>query len=309
MRKFKLIKEYIGSPRLGTIARYTGDLFDKDNDLLPSVVKDKHFFEFWEEIIKEEIIEYPIGTKVLNSHTNTIYTKKQDGWYKPSDKTAYTDEQLRKSKCISVIEEKVVEKDYEILQLSLKRSIKPNIIDINNRSKEYILALLNCDGNSIHSIKRLSDGEIFTIGDITNIGTILSIRTEGQGLVFNGSYKYGLNDLKHVKQPLFTTEDGVDIFENKDGEIIWWSLQLDNWKISNAPHICKNLIPTKTEDLLKHCRELRFSTKEAAEEYILMNKPCLSLKETILAIQRRSVDYKEKTIIIDKLKALVKSKL
>lgn len=56
MRKFKLIKEYIGSPKLGTTANYTGDLFDKDNDLLPSVVKDKHFFEFWEEIIEKKLL-------------------------------------------------------------------------------------------------------------------------------------------------------------------------------------------------------------------------------------------------------------
>ena len=54
----------------------------------------------------------------------------------------------------------VVEKNYEILSLARFCSIKPTITDVSNYGDEYIEALLKCDKARIHSVKRLSDGEI-----------------------------------------------------------------------------------------------------------------------------------------------------
>lgn len=101
----------------------------------------------------------------------------------------------------------------------------------------------------------------------------------------NGKYRIVEQE---VKKPLFITEDGVDIIPKQNGEFQYWSLKLDNWKISNAPHILNSnkINPTPTEDLLRCCNELRFSTKEAAEEYINLKKPYLSNKDVLDEINK-----------------------
>jgi len=261
--------------------------------------------EFW-----EEIIEYPIGTKVLNSHTDTIYTKKEDGWYKPLEKTSYTDEMIRNAKNITVIDEKVVEKEYEIL----------SIMPINELNFNGIIFAYNCNdllnylikGNyKILSIKRLIDGKIFTVGDKVKyngnppnpIREIKNFYIKDERLLFNwidDKYQSGycfnlLNKYDHLKQPLFTTEDGIDIYK---GDKFWFVNNIYNghYNLCTATAGKNKVESTKVEGILD------FSTKEAAEEYILMNKPCLSLKEVL-----NTVSFLERSI--EKLKELVKSKL
>lgn len=104
--------------------------------------------------------------------------------------------------------------------------------------------------------------------------------------------EYGDYLQEHVKQPLFTTEDGVDIFE---GDIYFLVTEKYNYGIAytrNNSNYSKTL----------QNNNKRFSTKEAAEEYVLLNKPCLSLKE-----------IKENTTIkglsLKKLQKLVQQKL
>lgn len=81
------------------------------------------------------------------------------------------------------------------------------------------------------------------------------------------------NTFCKVKQLLFTTEDGVDIFEgDKYFRIV------SNFEIQQ-----ENAIKLG-EHIYKSQNIIRFSTKEAAEEYILMNKPCLSIND-VLTIQ------------------------
>lgn len=121
----------------------------------------------------------------------------------------------------------VVEKDYEILELSLQRSIKHQIVSALENSEDYTISLLSCNGNKIHSVKRLSDGEIFTIGDkvfseyvnytINKIG-IVNDKCMVSALYDinnpNGSrLHYNLNNFKKAKQPLFTTEQRSEIEE------------------------------------------------------------------------------------------------
>lgn len=48
-------------------------------------------------------ISYPVGTKVFNSNTKNIYTKKEDGWYKKPEKTAYTDKDISNLTFLSII--------------------------------------------------------------------------------------------------------------------------------------------------------------------------------------------------------------
>jgi hypothetical protein len=54
----------------------------------------------------------------------------------------------------------IIKKDYEILSLARICSIKPTITDVSDYGDEFIKALLKCDNTIIHSVKRLSDGEI-----------------------------------------------------------------------------------------------------------------------------------------------------
>ena len=170
--------------------------------------------------------------------------------------------------------ELVVEKDYEILSLIEGKFIYP----CDKYSKDYINQLFNTLGVSIHSVKR-NDGEIFTIGDkvfseyvnytinkisIVNDKCMVSALYDTNNP--NGSrLHYNLNNLKKAKQPLFTTEDGVDIFENNTSIYI-----LDKFTIRHIKHKDFNVIS-------KHVKY--FSTKEKAEEYILKHKPCLSLED------------------------------
>ena len=198
--------------------------------------------------------------------------------------------------------QEVVEKDYEILSLIEGKFIYP----CDKYSKDYINQLFNTLGVSIHSVKR-NDGEIFTIGDkvfseyvnytINKIG-IVNDKCMVSALYDtnnpNGSrLHYNLNNLKKGKQPLFTTEDGVDIF---DGDIFYSTRKDCSGRIIKYEGNFFEIASTKCKEFVD------FSTKEKAEEYILMNKPVLSLKE-----------IKETTTIkglsLKKLEKLVQQKL
>lgn len=80
-------------------------------------------------------------------------------------------------------------------------------------------------------------------------------------------------DTKEQDKPvLFTTEDGVEILEHW-GETKVWLLSTLNWIITGVG-VCSNPFKGVTGKEFKY-----FSTKEAAEQYILENKPCLTLNE------------------------------
>lgn len=123
----------------------------------------------------------------------------------------------------------------------------------------------------IYSVKRLSDGEVFTVGDKITGGyfqdarEIVGFFEERNGLWIKlpGSVS-ALGDSKKAKPPLFTTEDGKEIFE---GDIYWIVDKRDFDILEKAVPMC---FPSAYWS---------FSTKEAAEEYVLNYKPVLSLKD------------------------------
>lgn len=122
----------------------------------------------------------------------------------------------------------------------------------------------------IHSVRRESDGEVFTVGDdIKNQRDIQSFRIfpDGELLAMFNNNQEGLRiDLLYKReQPLFTTEDEVDIYE---GDMHWFITGDMGYCGQKASSIDKGREYGHT-----------FSTKEKAEEYILENKPCLSLKD------------------------------
>jgi hypothetical protein len=158
---------------------------------------------------------------------------------------------------------------------------------------------------SISSVKRLSDGEIFTIGDKLTEGTILTfslsdyndgiyadtIKVSGDDMY----YYCGLPLNKWVKlnQPLFTTEDGVDIYS---GDCFY--------------HVDKEFRISQNHGFSGISEKIfAFSTKKAAKNYITCNKPCLSFNDVWNISNNKSSD--NNYVIIDKrkLKEFVKSKL
>lgn len=164
-------------------------------------------------------------------------------------------------------EAKAPHKDYEILK------VKGGINGIHY----YLVVALDFNKNwEIFSVKRLSDGEVFTIGDeiiakcdsfiIGNKGgepvKIEYIKESGCSLFLSG---YNINICTKLKPVLFITEDGVEIHEG----------------------IKYSAVQKGTFDLLNNCIYpfpddwLAFSTKEAAHDYIILNKQCLSLIDII----------------------------
>jgi len=177
--------------------------------------------------------------------------------------------------------EKVVEKDYEILTiLNNNNDIFPYLT--NKSCIEYLAK----SGFKIHSVKRLSDGEIFTIGDKVEfnihaykhaIGIISGFVIYNNTSISFVDNQLGYNSIlkiigNKIKQPLFTTEDGVDIFD----------LHKDEYYFIRKDYLRLNL--KKSTDyndgfVYEPEIEVYFKSKEKAEEYILMNKPMLSLIE------------------------------
>lgn len=242
--KYKLIKEYPGSPKLGNT------IDNLENDWI------ENYSEFWQEIVEKD---YEILSFI--NPENLIYKKGNNNRF---------------------------DANYQMY--------RP---DENDCLKE--------PGFKIHSIKRLSDGEIFTIGDKINNttfggnGTIKSIRNiENNFIVFRIDFDKEWDDaddsecflinLQKIKQPLFTTEDGVDIFEGNNYCAVFYDFKyleqevIKNYELDNAT--------------------LRFSTKEKSEEYIIMNKPCLSINEITNLTETSPPDWLNKELI-----KLVKSKI
>lgn len=230
MKSYKLIKEYPGGPKLGTEVIYSKEhrIYNHNGgNFYTELPKNQveNLPEFWEEIIEKD---YEILSYIHNGSKHI--------WKK--------DSQLKDTFC-----------------LEDGKSPFTRLEDILKYPKIYL----------IHSVKR-NDGEIFTIGDNVKSPTcsvpnsIISIQIINDKIrIYPRNSFYHLKDIVKLKQKLFTTEDGVDIFE---GDISFGVNS--SFKLSEVKHINKLYVYSGVKE---------FSTKEAAEEYMLMNKPCLSIND------------------------------
>lgn len=96
-------------------------------------------------------------------------------------------------------------------------------------------------------------------------------------------------------KPLFRTEDGVDIY--LDDPYVWVN---EDWELIKTV-AQQHHTSAKAHTGCKYAAD--FSTKKAAEDYILLNKPCLSIKD-ILNISDTHGNYN-----LSDLEAIVKLKL
>jgi hypothetical protein len=134
----------------------------------------------------------------------------------------------------------------------------------------------------IHSVRRLSDGEVFSVGDKIEGSdggkhSILGIEIDQQyvgGLLLltdeNADFKSGvtLRYATKLPTPLFRTEDGVDIYKGTT----FYEVSTERWDIlaESEPH------KPPYDQYYKY-----FSNKYNAERYVLMNKPTLSVNEVL----------------------------
>jgi hypothetical protein len=230
MKKYKLIKTYPESPKLGT-----------------EVFKGKSYSMC------------PIGSK----GRDTFMVKAASSFEidNPEDYPEFWEE--------------VIEKDYEILCIKHKE---------NKFFYRDSIDLRNLNLYDIHSVKRLSDGKVFNIGDnsttaLNNYGPITAfeidcnrmyIRTNGSS---KGTFSCNIKDLI-VSELLFKTEDGVNIFE---GDKAYECAR--NGKCYNKSNRFTPLNSERRNYTSIGKSWIVFSTEKKAEEYILLNTPCLSLKD------------------------------
>jgi hypothetical protein len=296
MKTYKLIQTYPESPPISTeitesrlgagqllFTTYTikggskncdGGKFKIDNPWLYS--------KNWEEVI-EPTITYPVGTQAFDSAIpDSLLTKTADGWYNTS-KTSYTDKIVSQRKNITILKPDD-KKDYEILSfkdmlnnLITKKEGKFLTSYHETEYKEERL-IKKCE---IHSVKRLSDEKVFTVDDnIEDKGLLYWVIT-GFTVIDNfikidGKRDYNttetishtLRGAKHCKKPLFTTEDVVNIFE---GDEYW----IVSKKVTNHTSAYLNKAGSKAPIIPNY---FSFKSKEAAEEYILLNisKLCIN---------------------------------
>jgi hypothetical protein len=126
----------------------------------------------------------------------------------------------------------------------------------------------------IKSVRRLTDNSTYTVGEETSEGSKIEYMKEVNGdlvisLDWHGAkWETNIASLsKPKKQPLFTTSDGVPIYEEDE-----------------YPAVQK-----KTFDIIQKCKGkltypdqwVTFSTIEAANEWKLFNKPTLSLNDLL----------------------------
>jgi len=258
MKKYRLIKEYPGSPELGTIEIPIGNIHQMSNGNYGYKISSTP--EFWEEIVEKD---YEILSYITIS--NAIWTKSKnnkDIWQNDIDGCTF------------------------LLVKLLESNLKAQI----------------------HSVKRLSDNEIFTIGDKIRghiLEEIFIAPSNKNDIVLSCKdlrrALYLIED-KHLKidsKVLFKTEDGVDIFDySKDH---FYYVKKESFKL------CENLKVINSNVTFKYepKKELYFSTKEKAEQYILMNKPCLSLNEVKFIINT----HRNKTNGLIEIEKLVKLKI
>lgn len=204
---------------------------------------------------------------------------------------------------------KVEEVDYEITEVKYVTEIRfldKGYYRIFKDGIGFELDYLLKNGGTIHSVKRLSDGEVFTIGDeITVDGEeksyeIIKLLKFKDCIQVNakrvgGEIFYRLSSISKLpkKTPLFTTEDGVEIFDKKTS----YYLVSNDFKVCFSSWFSQADLPFKT-----------FSTKEKAEEYILLNKPCLCLNDLKTIWEGANFPI-EVSVLFKRFKKLAKSKL
>lgn len=105
----------------------------------------------------------------------------------------------------------------------------------------------------------------FCVTDITSYPILKRFKTE------EGANAYVMMN-KPVKKPLFTTEDGIEKFKE---DTCFYVDTLREWRVGTW-HLLPSPLLCEGTDLNGY---KYFHSKDNAETFILINKPCLSVKD------------------------------
>lgn len=157
----------------------------------------------------------------------------------------------------------------------------------------------------ISKIRRLSDNEEFSIGDKVKISKLKHIDGSftidkfyfdfnNNKLLCNGSNtgngNVSITKIEKVKkEKIFTTEDGIDIFEGDECFAVSNNFDLLFTAFVPKDYQKQNIIKT-------------FSTKEKAEEYIMLNKKQFSLQDIIDVNSEKFVEGEMYKKLLNKIK-------
>jgi len=181
--------------------------------------------------------------------------------------------------------QEVKPKEYEVLSFQYTNEHGAPIVSTRNDNGTFgpyevdESTFINSPIHKIHSVKRLSDGEVFTVGDFIKQGhnyEITGFHQNYLGYIFIETKDISkvfppLSRAVKVNKPLFTTQDGKEIFKDQYF-----------WYVTNCFKIREY---SADECWTPKIDGVEFSTKELAEEYVLMNSPCLSVKATMKIIE------------------------
>ena len=184
--------------------------------------------------------------KVDKENSNTNNFYWEGSWFNPKDFSEFWEE--------------VVEKDYEVL---IAKIVPYTIL----------------------SVKRLSDGEVFTVGDRAKVYEYGSIKTidsmtlvtecssmkEGIWLNYNSGSSHIIHAIKQVEQPIFLTHDGKDIFA---GDKVWYVHK--GGRSMSINYLIPSLGTTFRSESYAY-----FLTKEAAEDYVEKNKVLFTTEDGV----------------------------
>jgi len=173
--------------------------------------------------------------------------------------------------------EEIVEKDYEILSLNTNSSfgITKSKLDIEAFEDEDCNTL----NFNINSIKRLSDGEILTIGDTIadtfyseqKISEFYIDKKLGKMCIYTSTTcRFSINTIKKPKPPILITEDKVNLFEGDSYYFVWLHNPAINQKVYTI--YSEKVTPLKEGSTWSESA-IFFAKKENAERHIKLNSP------------------------------------
>lgn len=211
--------------------------------------------------------------------------------------------------------------DFSILQFAnrfdnLLYDVKGLMVNIPF-APQYVNTIIADKNWNIYKVSRNSDFHQFKVGDIceTILGAlpILDFQITGHEMYCKfDSFSQPLVSVQKAKVKLFTTHDGVDFFGE---EIKLWYIKPGNWspvEILSVNYWLQE--ECKQGEPVENLKNKWFSTKEAAEEYILLNEPLLSVND-VRSIKTRTIpqclfsgQYEEIVMHSAALKNLAKSK-
>lgn len=137
------------------------------------------------------------------------------------------------------------------------------------------LSNVSFDHFDIYEVERVSDKQLFSIGDNTDYGIIKEFTVSANNIVINfensniGAF---LQNVKKIETPILITEDGVKCYANNHPELFW--VDLVNWETGTDS---RNKFRSTEEIFTLDIKY--FALKQNRDEWIINNKPLFSIKD------------------------------